>query len=212
MRGYRIELGEIESILQQHNQIQEAAVVARNEGNGDPKLVGYIVPYENKKIPVHELRGFLKQQLPDFMIPTAFLYLESMPLTPNGKVDRKSLPKPELQQKETYVKPQNEIERQVTSLWQDVLKLEKIGIHDNFFDLGGHSLNIIEIQTRVKELFNKELSVVDFFKYPSVNSFAKFLSTDQNFRLSMEKTELRVEKQRSALALQRQRMMKRRDS
>ncbi len=211
VRGFRVELGEIESVLATHPNVKESAVMALSERAAEKRLVGYVISKDGKDIPATELRAFLKELLPDYMIPAAFVNLTAMPLTPNGKVDRKALPAPDSSSPASqYVKPKNDLEKQVAAIWQDVLHVDRVGTNDNFFDLGGHSLNVIEVQTKIKNIFKKELSVVDLFRYPTVSTFARYLSSDGDDGVSFEKSLERAGKQKTMLELQRQRMRDRR--
>jgi len=178
IRGFRIELGEIEAVLAQHPGVRETVVVAREDQSDDKRLVAYIVPNQEQVPTTNQLRNFLKEKLPDYMVPSAFIMLEAMPLNPNGKLDHRALPAPEgrPQLEEAYVMPQNEAERLVAAVWQEMLQVDKVGIHDNFFHLGGHSLLLIKIQVKLNEIFDQELSVIELFKYPTINSLAKHLS------------------------------------
>ena len=214
IRGFRIELGEIETVLREHPRVQEAVVIARQTPGGDPRLVGYVVPETKDAVDAASLRAYLKERLPDYMVPATFVMLEAMPLTPNGKIDRKRLPAPESVKKERpeFVQPGSGIERQVADLWKEILQVDTVGLNDNFFDLGGHSLNVIQLQTRVKEVFDREIAVVDLFKYPTVSAFARFLSEGHEEKQVTAQARERVAKQRSALNIQRARMRKRRQS
>ncbi len=212
IRGFRIELEEIEAQLRDHPEIADAAVVVHRGSGKDARLVGYAVPVKGQELSVADVRTFLKQRLPDYMIPAAIVFLEAMPLTPNGKIDRKRLPDPQKvhSKRPEMVKPTNEVERQVADLWKEILQIEDIGITDNFFDLGGHSLNVIQLQTRVKEVFDRDIAVVDLFKYPTVESFARFLSAGHEDGAKSEQAQQRATKQRAALDAQRARMRRRR--
>ena len=182
IRGFRIELGEIEATLAQHPAVVQAVVIAREDIPGDKRLVAYIVA--NREPPtVSELRDFLKSKLPGYMVPAAFVTLEAMPLTPNGKVSRRALPAPEGIRPElarTYVMPQTESEKLIAGVWQDVLKLDKVGIGDNFFDLGGNSLLIVRVQSKLLSIFERELSIVDLFTFPTIQQLAQHLSQQQD--------------------------------
>ncbi len=143
IRGFRIELGEIEALLSQHSDVQQAVVIAREDIPGDKRLVAYIVPNQKLDVSVTTLKRFLQEKLPYYMVPAVFVILDSLPLTPNGKVDRQNLPvgdrsRPDLE--ETFVAPRNSTEATLASIWAELLGLEQIGIDDNFFNLGGHSL------------------------------------------------------------------------
>jgi acyl carrier protein len=154
IRGFRIELGEVESVLSQHHAIRESAVVAREDGPNDKSLVAYMVAAEDVALTPSELRSFLKQKLPDYMIPSAFVMLNALPLTPNGKVDRRALPDPgEIRSasEETYEAPRTPVESLIAEIWQDVLHVNRVGVHDNFFDLGGHSLLCLPVMTRLEK-------------------------------------------------------------
>nr|WP_307731364.1 amino acid adenylation domain-containing protein [Microseira wollei] len=153
IRGFRVELGEIEAVLGQHPAVQEVAIAAREDSPGDRRLVAYIVPRLKEAISVSELRSFLKEKLPEYMIPSAFVMLAAMPLTINGKVDRQALPIPENLRPDlavAYESPQTQVERIIANLWQEVLHLEKVGIYDNFFDLGGHSLLLVQVHNKLE--------------------------------------------------------------
>src|SRR5919108_4564340 len=139
IRGFRIELGEIEAVLGQHPEVRENAITVREDPPADKRLVAYIVPHQGRKPSTSALQRFSRAQLPEYMVPAVFVPLHSMPLTPNGKVDRQALPtpdpsRPELEQ--AYVAPQTGLEQYLARLWGEILKLDRIGIHDNFFDLG----------------------------------------------------------------------------
>ena len=145
------------------------------------------------------------------MVPSAFVLLEALPLTPNGKVDRQALPKPERLQlglAADYVAPRSEVERIIATVWQEVLQVEKAGIHDNFFDIGGHSLLMVQVQSRLREIFNRELAMTDMFRYPTISSLAQYLSQSQN-ETSFWQINNRVQLRRKAIEQQKQFMKKR---
>jgi amino acid adenylation domain-containing protein len=174
VRGFRIELGDIEAALLQHAQVRQAVVVAREDRSGDKRLVGYIIP-ENDPAPTSsELRSFLKERLPDYMVPTVFVSLDKLPLTPNGKVDRRALPKPEAAASEprVYVPPRTPLEETVATIWAQVLKIEQVGAHDNFFELGGHSLLATQIVARLRDKLQIELPLSSIFEAPTVAELA----------------------------------------
>jgi amino acid adenylation domain-containing protein len=183
LRGFRIELGEIEAALKRHASVRESVVVAREDSPGDKRLVAYIVCEQEPPPAVDELRRQLRERLPDYMLPSAFVMLPSLPLTPNGKIDRRALPPPEHARPElkaAYAPPRSAAERVVASIWQEALQLEKVGRHDNFFDLGGHSLLTIQVHRKLREEFDKDLTVVDIFKYPTISSLADYLTQEQD--------------------------------
>ena len=176
IRGFRIELEEIESVLNQHPAVQETVAVVREDRPGDKRLAAYVVPNPEQAAVHSELRRFLKSKLPDYMVPSAFVELEAMPLTPNRKVDRRALPapdvvRPELQ--EAFVAPRSQSEELVAGIWSNVLGLERIGVHDNFFELGGHSLLATRVVARIQQEFQVDLKLMDFFKLPTIAELAK---------------------------------------
>ena len=179
IRGFRVELGEIEAVLGNHPGVREAVVALREEIH--ERLVAYVVPAGEDAPIASELRSHLQAVLPEYMLPAAFVTIEELPLTPNGKVDRSALPAPEglrPQLAAAYVAPQNETERVISTIWQDVLQIEKVGIYDNFFDLGGHSLLMVRVNRRLREEFDREVSMIDLFRYPTVSALAEFLTQE----------------------------------
>ncbi len=178
MRGYRIELAEIEALLDQHPAIRQGIVVAHERGAADEKrLVAYCVPAQTPAPTDDELRRFLKEKLPDYMVPAAFVMLDALPLTPNGKVNRCALPIPEqpAETRPAYMPPQSEAERMIARVWCDVLQMDKVGIRDNFFDLGGHSLLMARVHRRLRESLGRDLTMVELFQYPTISSLVKYL-------------------------------------
>ncbi|MDH3604074.1 MAG: condensation domain-containing protein, partial [Candidatus Tectomicrobia bacterium] len=178
LRGFRIELGEIEAVLSQHPAVLETAVLAR-EDDGHPKqLVAYVVPGEERPSLVSDLRSHLSNIVPDYMIPAAFVRLDTLPLTPSGKVDRRALPAPQLTGLETgYVAPQTPIEDILAAIWSEVLGLAQVSRHDNFFDLGGHSLLATQVISRVRDSFEVALPVRTVFEAASIAELAFALET-----------------------------------
>jgi acyl carrier protein len=175
IRGYRIELGEIETVLSQHPAVLEAVVVAQNDAL-DKRLVAYVVHRPGTDISVNELRGFLKHKLPDYMVPSVFVVLDALPLTPNGKIDRKALPAPDQSRPELeqgFVAPRTPVEELLTGIWAEVLKVEKVGIHDNFFDLGGHSLLATQVISRIRTPFRIDVPLRRLFEAPTVAGLAQ---------------------------------------
>jgi amino acid adenylation domain-containing protein len=178
IRGFRIELGEIESILAQHPAIQQAVVIAREDTPGDKRLVSYIVTANGSAISAHDLRSYLQHKLPDYMVPSAFVFLDSVPLTPNGKVDHNLLPshercRPDL--KEIYVAPRNSTENKIATIWREALGIDKIGIYDNFFDFGGHSLLALKILKQLGEFYKLDFKTRWLFESPTVAQLAERL-------------------------------------
>ncbi len=210
IRGLRIELGEIETILGEHQAVREVVVTAREDTPGDKRLVAYIVPQQNIQTNIGQLRDYLKERLPDYMIPAAFVLLSALPLNPNGKVDRRSLPMPEKEHlsEKMYVAPQKELEQTIANIWRDLLQVEKIGIDDSFFDLGGHSLLLMRAHSRLSELVDKELTITDMFRYPTIRTLAQYLGSDsekvEQISLSNNKGTDQARERREALMRQRQ--------
>lgn len=184
VRGIRIELGEIESVMAQYSTVKEAVAIVREDTPGEKLLVGYFVANTdrleaaNQFIP--ELRLFLKSRLPDYMVPTQFMALDAMPLTPNGKVDRQALPKPDNYRADlaaNYVAPRNELESQIADIWVEVLGLERVGIYDNFFELGGYSLLGIKILSRLRQSLQVEILLPNLFELPTIADLAIRIET-----------------------------------
>ncbi|MCC3597906.1 MULTISPECIES: non-ribosomal peptide synthetase [unclassified Microcoleus] len=208
IRGFRIELGEIEAVLSQHPDVQESLVISRSDVSGNQRLVAYIISNLGlEHTDFGSWRNFLKQKLPDYMVPSSFVFLPNFPLTPNGKVDRKALPEPEAINPElsaTYVAPQTEIEQNIATVWQQLLHLEKVGVDDNFFDLGGHSLLMAQAHSQLREVVDRDVSIVEMFKYPTIRSLAKYLSEEPEEQSSVGSSQERIKKQKDAMNRQKQ--------
>lgn len=205
IRGFRIELGDIEAALSQHPGVREAVVVAREDNPGDRRLVAYLVTElnvegmverdnssaltltasETQGLSLTHLRSFLQAKLPEYMIPSAFVLMDSLPLTPNGKVDRSSLPAPNQDRpvlNEAFVAPRTEVERQLAQIWIRVLGIETVGIHDNFFELGGHSLLLVQMLARVRETLQVELPLLNLLQAPTIAGLAEAIQGRGNPR------------------------------
>jgi amino acid adenylation domain-containing protein len=180
VRGFRVELGEIESALAARPGVAEAVVAAREESPGNARLVAYLVAEPGAELSVPDLRAALKAELPGYMVPAAFAVLDAFPLTRSGKVDRRSLPAPEAvartEARSAQAAPQSDVERTIAAAWQEVLGVEEVGLDDNFFDLGGHSLLLARVRSRLAARFPGEVSVVVLFRYPTVRSLAEHLA------------------------------------
>ncbi len=175
IRGYRIELGEIEAILAGHPEVQSCAVLAREDSPGNKQLVGYVVSRGGGTPAVEGMSDFLKMRLPEYMVPAQFVLLESLPLTQNGKVDRKALPAPSeanLISGETTVAPRNDTERALADIWAKLLNVGSIGIHDDFFELGGHSLLVIKAMSRIRDVLQVDLPPQSLFENSTVAGLA----------------------------------------
>jgi amino acid adenylation domain-containing protein len=179
IRGYRIELGEIEAVLRQHPGVGQAVVMAREDLPGDRVLVAYITGKGKNDVTPNDLRSFVKQKLPQYMVPSSIVVMETFPLTPNGKLNRKALPAPEdaLTERETsYVAPRTPAEEILAGIWVNVLKLKQVGVHDNFFDIGGHSLKAVQVVARVRDAFGVEIPVRKVFETPTISGLAQLLA------------------------------------
>ncbi|MCY9387038.1 amino acid adenylation domain-containing protein, partial [Bacillus haynesii] len=179
IRGFRIELGEIESRLEMHEDINETIVIVREDEENRPYICAYMTA--KREIPVEELRGFLEKKLPDYMIPAYFVKLDKLPLTKNGKVDRKALPEPDRRMgaESEYEAPRNETEEKLAAVWQNVLHVEKAGIHDHFAQMGGHSLHAMELIAKIKEKMNVEIPLHQLFKLATIKELSTFIEANQ---------------------------------
>ncbi|MEA5549546.1 amino acid adenylation domain-containing protein [Anabaena cylindrica UHCC 0172] len=177
IRGFRIELGEIEAVIGNHPQVRAAVVVVREEVVGNKLIVAYIVPHQ-ESLSIGELRKFIKQKLPDYMMPAAFVMLEVLPLTPNGKIDRLALPAPDMEQNRQgdFVPPRTPNEELIANIFAAVLKVKQVGIYDNFFELGGHSLLATQVVSRLQQTFNVEFPLRSLLASPTVEGINKILS------------------------------------
>jgi acyl carrier protein len=180
IRGHRIELGEIEARLGELAGVREAAVVATDAGDGDQRLVAYCVPAAGSLPAASELREALRASLPEFMLPSHFVGLDALPLTPNRKLDRKALPDPESAAPgpATYAPPTSELEQTIAGVWQEVLRVPRVGRDDNFFDLGGHSLLTVRVHDRLQDRVDKPLAVTDLFRFATVRALAQHLGDE----------------------------------
>jgi hypothetical protein len=201
IRGYRIELGEIEAELARHPGIQECVVIAREDVPGDPRLVAYTVPKDEAPA-VEELRELLRETLPEFMVPSAFVSLSALPQTPNGKIDRKALPAPDEQKarvRREYVAPASGLEETIAAVWREVLQLDSLGSEDNFFDLGGHSLLVVQVHRALRERSPRPLSLTDLYRFPTIRSLAEYLTSADAGARTVEQSRERGQRRRDAL-------------
>jgi len=198
IRGFRIELGEIENRLQTYRGIGEAVVVAREDDTGNKFLCAYYVPVQKEGAPaisITNLREYLGRTLPDYMIPAYFISLPTMPLTPNKKVDRKALPKPTgsgLPASDRFLVPKTELEKKIAEQWQKVLRVDRVGIHDNFFEMGGNSMTIIQLNNDLRTLLNREIPVVAMYRHLTIDALARYLSAGQE--QNTDKSERQLQK------------------
>ena len=179
IRGFRIELTEIEAVLSQHPSVQEAVIVARDLELRQKYLVAYVVPSQESLYQVDELRNYLRAKLPDYMVPSTFIMLRALPLTPSGKIDRQALPAPDQARPkiENLVAPRTPVEEVLAGIWIEILGIKQVSIHDNFFDLGGHSLLATQIVSQVREAFRVELRLRSLFETPTIAGLAELIET-----------------------------------
>ncbi|HZH15492.1 MAG TPA: non-ribosomal peptide synthetase, partial [Archangium sp.] len=192
LRGFRIEPGEIEAALARQSTVREATVLVREDSPGQPRLVAYVVPVEGQGVDAAGLRSALKDQLPEYMVPAAFVALPALPLTSSGKVDRKALPVPEGVRPDAgtpFVAPRSELEQQLTAMWSELLGIERIGIHDNFFELGGHSLLATQLVSRIRPTFEVELDLGRLFAQPTIAALALQIMDAQASQVDDEELE-----------------------
>lgn len=197
IRGYRIELGEIESAIATHESVKQAIVLLREDIPGDKRLVAYLVMQHGQLLQEEAVRSMLRARMPEFMVPSAFIVLDKFPLTPNGKIDRKQLPKPTavaaIEATAEYVQPENELEQLIADIWAAVLNKPKVGLNDNFFDLGGHSLLTVQVLTQLRSRVSKPVQMTDLFKYTTVAKLAAFLSDESEDKASVQAGKSRAE-------------------
>jgi surfactin family lipopeptide synthetase C len=178
VRGFRVEPGEIEAVLEQHASVRDAVVIAKNDRTGAKRLIAYIVPNEKKSSLVSDLRSFLKGKLPDYMVPSAFVVMESLPLTTNGKLDRDALPEPEVSRADlqsTFVAPRDEIEIHLSQIWERVMGVKPIGVTDSFFELGGHSLLAVRLFSDINRAFETDIPLAAIFQSPTIGEIASII-------------------------------------
>jgi len=189
VRGYGVDVSEIERTLLAHPRVKEAAIVAWNRERGEKYLVAYVVPQQEPIVTIKELRDVLKKELPDYMIPSTFMILDALPLTPGGKVDRRALPDPGRSRPELdslFVAPRTQLEEELSQIWAEVLFLDRVGIHDDFFELGGHSLAATSIVSRTVKRFQVEVPLQLLFEAPTVAEMANVITAHQAKKLEKQ--------------------------
>jgi amino acid adenylation domain-containing protein len=210
IHGYRVEVGEVETILNLHPAIRESFVMPYEDAHNDRHLVAYLVAAQEPTPSVTDLRNFIKDLLPEYMIPSSFMWLEALPHTASGKIDRRALPPPDHSRPQLvaeYVPPRNEVERTISDIWKDVLEVEQVGIHDNFFDLGGDSFRAYEVHSKLRKQLHDEISMVDMFQYSTVATLAKYVARGNGGNggeASFEKTQDRAQKRKEAASRRKQ--------
>lgn len=177
LRGFRIELGEIEAVMKQHPGVRELLVIDRELKQRERQLVAYVVGQTSPPPTAGELRDHVRGNLPEHMVPSAFVFLPALPLSPSGKVDRQALPLPEKEPGRPNFPsaPPTKLQRTIAGVWRQVLQLDHVSVHDNFFDIGGHSLLMVQVQRSLAGVLRKEIQLVDLFKYPTISSLSKHL-------------------------------------
>lgn len=204
IRGYRIELGEIENKLSSHVSVLECVLLLREDTPGDQRLVAYIVATGSTP-DANEIREHLRKDLPEYMVPNDVVVLDSMPLTPNGKLDRKQLPFPQgvgQSSAAVYEAPKDELQQVIVNVWQETLNIEKVGVKDNFFDLGGHSLLIIRVHQQLKAKLDNPISLTDLYRFPTITSLTDFLNSDQENE-TLKKSSDRASRRRERMGLRK---------
>ncbi len=187
IRGFRIEIGEVEAAIARQEHVQDVIVIVKDDPLGNKSLIAYVVAKPETALTVSQLRNFLKENLPDYMIPADFVVMDKLPLTANGKVDKKALPSPEdlrSQIADDYVMPQTEAERLIASVWQEILQINNVGIYDNFFEIGGNSLLLVQAYGKLQNLFGSQISMVMLFRYPNIHALAEHLRQNEPTEVS----------------------------
>jgi len=203
LRGFRIEIGEIEAALENQAGVVQAVVVAcefksriqTQTQTEDKRLVAYVVPKSGTKLEVTDLRAALAAILPEYMVPSHFVFLDSLPLTANGKIDRNALPNPSAVENESGTAPEpprNELELVIAEAWKDALGVDRVGLNENFFDLGAHSLMVADVHIQLKQLLGREFSLVDLFQFPTVTALAKHLNGEESATRVSSRAERRL--------------------
>jgi acyl-coenzyme A synthetase/AMP-(fatty) acid ligase/acyl carrier protein len=206
IRGFRIELTEIESRLMRHPAVKECAVLARNDDGAEPRLVGYIVTGQDTAPGVEELRAHLAENLPEYMVPSAFVFLPGFPLTVNGKLDREALPAPGSERPHLaseYMAPQSYLEKKLADLWKTALRQDRVSVNDNFFDLGADSLMLTTLHRRLQAELKREIPITELFQFPTIRSLSERLGQNAEENGLGDKIQARAQQQRAALARNR---------
>jgi hypothetical protein len=202
IRGYRIELAEIEARLAEHADVGDAVVIALDDNETGKRLVAY---YTGEEAGAESLRAHLSSTLPEYMAPADFVFLSELPLTQNGKLDRKALPAPDLSKnlERRYEEPHTSMERTLCAIWEQILGVERVGIHHNFFELGGHSLSMMRVHHRVQQELAKKFSLMVMFEHSTIASLAKYLINNNPELHFYEEANLRATEQRKRRGRQR---------
>jgi acyl-coenzyme A synthetase/AMP-(fatty) acid ligase len=210
IRGFRMELGEIEAALSKHRGVREVVVMAREDESGSKYLAAYLSANPGAELTVSDLRAYLKDRLPEYMVPSSFVMLDALPLTPNGKIDRKALPEPDMSlanQGRAYAPPRTPMEKLVAAVWANVLKQDRISVTDNFFDIGGHSLLVVKVHQQLQEKTERTFPLVDMYKFTTAQGIAGYLSQgndDEEKKASRERQAQRAGQKREAMNRQKE--------
>ncbi|HEX3044229.1 MAG TPA: phosphopantetheine-binding protein, partial [Bacillota bacterium] len=204
IRGFRIELTEIENTLRAHPQVQECVVAPWEKQPGQTNLVAYVA-LEKSQAPdsgvtppdSNSLQSFLEKTLPEYMVPRIFVFLEALPLSPNGKINRKTLPAPVLTKSEGYLAPQSEAEKILAEIWKEELGLSQVGLNDNFFAIGGHSLLLTRVHNRIQKAFQRDFPLIDLFTHSTLSALARYVVSGQAQPAFLQ-NEDRLQKQKEA--------------
>jgi acyl carrier protein len=203
IRGFRVELSEIESVLARHPEVAECAVIARQDEQGEARLVAYVAPVAGAAPGIEALREHLAHALPDYMAPGAFVFLPKFPLTVNGKLDRGALPAPGAGRPRlasAYAAPESELEKKVAGLWGAALRQTEVGVDDSFFDLGGDSLLLTAVHMELQKALKREIPITDLFQYPTIRRLAQHLGREKGDSGLAAQVAGRAMRQREALA------------
>lgn len=205
IRGHRIELGEIEAIVEQHDTVREAVVIAREDVPGDKRIVAYVVARGAQRPDPAVLREAVGARLPEYMVPSHVVVLDRLPRTPNLKVDRKALPAPDQSAAPgaVYVQPGNELEQTIAAIWQEALRVSQVGVNDNFFDIGGHSLLTVKVHSRLRTAIDRPVSITDLFRFPTIRSLAEHLGGAAPAAPTTEVSQARADARREAMQRRR---------
>jgi hypothetical protein len=206
IRGFRIELGEIEAVLGRYAPVRQCLVIAPESATGHRRLTAYYVPARDPAPDAGELRDYLRQHLPDYMVPSQFVMLHAWPLTPSGKVDRRALPDPgmiEPSADKPSMPPRTMMEQMVLKIWREVIGQEHLSVSDNFFDLGGTSLNLMQVHRRICHALNADVPITTLFQYPTISSLAQYLTCELRDQSPLRSLHDRAKQSREALARQK---------
>jgi amino acid adenylation domain-containing protein len=202
--GHRIELGEIETVLLQHRAVRQACVNVATDAAGNKRLVAYYVGDPQRPTPAEQLKAFLSAKLPAYMLPTAFVFMNALPLTPNGKIDRGVLPAPsEVDESAPHLPKGTDLEEKLAALWKEVLRAQRVGLDENFFDLGGDSLLLVAVHSQMQKLLQREIQITDLFEYVTVRSLARHLGESAPKMQTFAAAQEQAKKQREALSKKR---------